>query len=125
MIFREIAARLSNMCQIEIISDSLETEITEVHFIDFRQHEFKSNVLYFCNAGKDRTGVVAALLQRQAGMAREDIIADYVRSGDHLKEMFTGFVREHPEINIAVCTPYAEYMDAFLDLLKTHKWEQP
>lgn len=85
----------------------------------------EGGVMFFCAAGKDRTGVVAALLQRQAGMAREDIIADYVRSGDHLKEMFAGFVREHPEINIAVCTPYAEYMDAFLDLLKTHKWEQP
>lgn len=53
MIFREITARLSNMCQIEIISDSLETEITEVQFIDFRQHEFRSNVLYFCNTMQD------------------------------------------------------------------------
>lgn len=85
----------------------------------------EGGVMFFCAAGKDRTGVVYALLQRQAGMAREDIIADYVRSGDNLKEMFAGFVQKHPEINIAVCTPYAEYMDAFLNLLETHKWEQP
>ena len=29
--------------------------------------EAESNVLFFCTAGKDRTGVVAALLQRRAG----------------------------------------------------------
>lgn len=85
----------------------------------------EGGVMFFCTAGKDRTGVVSALLQRQAGMAREEIIADYVRSGDNLREMFSGFVQQHPEINIAVCTPKPEYMGAFLDLLETHKWEQP
>jgi protein tyrosine/serine phosphatase len=85
----------------------------------------EDGVMFFCAAGKDRTGVVSALLQRQACMAREAIIADYVRSGDNLKEMLAGFVQKDPEINIAVCTPYAKYMDEFLDLLETHKWEQP
>jgi len=84
-----------------------------------------SGVMFFCAAGKDRTGVVAALLQQKAGMPREAIAADYVLSGENLQEMFTGFLREHPDANIAVCTPRAEYMNTFLDLLEAHKWEQP
>ena len=34
-------------------------------------------VLFHCTAGKDRTGVVAALLLDLAGVGRQDIIADY------------------------------------------------
>lgn len=85
----------------------------------------EGGVMFFCAAGKDRTGVVSALLQRQAGMAREEIIADYVRSGDNLKELFAAFLQRRPDVNIAVCTPKPEYMGTFLDLLEAHKWEQP
>lgn len=49
MIFRDIASRLGNMCQIEILSDSFEEEIVEVQFIDLRQQDFRDNVLYFSN----------------------------------------------------------------------------
>lgn len=34
-------------------------------------------VLFHCTAGKDRTGVVAALLLANAGVAEKDIVADY------------------------------------------------
>ena len=34
-------------------------------------------VLFHCTAGKDRTGVLAALLYLLLGVAEEDIIADY------------------------------------------------
>ena len=35
-------------------------------------------ILYFCNAGKDRTGVVTALILKLLGVSEEDIIKDYV-----------------------------------------------
>ena len=38
------------------------------------------HVLYFCNAGKDRTGVVSALLMLYLGMDHESIIKDYLLS---------------------------------------------
>lgn len=38
-------------------------------------------VMYFCAAGKDRTGVVSALLQREHGMSDDAIAAEYARSG--------------------------------------------
>ncbi len=76
-----------------------------------------TNVMYFCTAGKDRTGVVSALIQRQSGMSRADIIADYVRSRDNLKDRLTAFGASHPEIDPAIYTPAAAYMATFLDLL--------
>lgn len=41
-------------------------------------------VLIHCTAGKDRTGVVVALLLSVAGVARADIVDDYARTGANL-----------------------------------------
>lgn len=39
-------------------------------------------VIVHCTIGKDRTGMIAALLQHAAGVTREAIVADYVASHD-------------------------------------------
>lgn len=39
-------------------------------------------VLFNCTAGKDRTGIVAAMLLALAGVAHEDIAADYALTGE-------------------------------------------
>ncbi|WP_062077246.1 tyrosine-protein phosphatase [Demequina globuliformis] len=44
-------------------------------------------VLVHCSAGRDRTGMVAALLLANAGVAPADILADY---GDSVRAMATG-----------------------------------
>nr|WP_274637819.1 tyrosine-protein phosphatase [Microbacterium bovistercoris] len=41
-------------------------------------------VLFHCTAGKDRTGLAAALLLLVAGAARDVIVADYVQTGTNL-----------------------------------------
>lgn len=41
-------------------------------------------VLFHCTAGKDRTGLIAAMLLQLAGVSREDIVADYALTADHL-----------------------------------------
>jgi len=76
-----------------------------------------AGVIFFCTAGKDRTGVVSALLQREAGLTPEEIAADYVLSGENLKGMFAAFHASHPDIDVEIYTPKAEYMLHFLDLL--------
>lgn len=73
-----------------------------------------SNVLYFCNAGKDRTGVVSALLLRRAGMPEEYIIEDYLRSGENLAPQLQAFARQNPGLDVGIITPRAEYMQQFL-----------
>jgi protein tyrosine/serine phosphatase len=41
-------------------------------------------VVVHCAGGKDRTGLVAALLLRAAGVSREEVARDYARSGGNL-----------------------------------------
>lgn len=74
-----------------------------------------SNVLYFCNAGKDRTGVVSALLLSRMNVDRAKIVDDYVQSADNLKAMLQDFANQNPSVGIDVITPCAAYMEAFLD----------
>lgn len=74
-------------------------------------------LMYFCTAGKDRTGVVSALIQQEHGMSPEDIAAEYAISGENLQAMFTDFRERHPEINEEIYTPKKEYMLQFLEIL--------
>jgi protein-tyrosine phosphatase len=45
-------------------------------------------VLVHCNVGKDRTGVVVALLLALAGVRPETIAADYALSAEHLRPLY-------------------------------------
>ena len=74
-----------------------------------------TNVLYFCNAGKDRTGVVSALLLSRMNVDRAKIIDDYLQSADNLKTMLYNFARVNPSVDINVITPRSSYMEEFLD----------
>lgn len=73
-----------------------------------------SNMLYFCNAGKDRTGVVSAILLRNAGATEEYIVDDYMKSKDNLQEMLDAYALQNPEIDINVITPNEKYIKEFL-----------
>lgn len=76
-----------------------------------------TNALYFCNAGKDRTGVVSALLLRRLGASRQEIVNNYVLSAPNLKTMLEDFVAKRPELKLEVVTPRAWTMEQFLDRL--------
>lgn len=73
-------------------------------------------IIYFCNAGKDRTGVVTALILMTLGVKKEDIVSDYVLSEGHLEKILNCFV-EYPENKQIreIVTPKAEYMEQFLN----------
>ncbi|MCC8123321.1 MAG: tyrosine-protein phosphatase [Oscillospiraceae bacterium] len=45
-------------------------------------------LVFHCAAGKDRTGVIAALLLELAGVCREDIVGDYSQSADNMAPKF-------------------------------------
>lgn len=48
-------------------------------------------VLFHCTAGKDRTGLIAALLLSLAGVAEEDIIFDYALTADRIAPLLESF----------------------------------
>ena len=77
-------------------------------------------VLYFCNAGKDRTGVVSALLLRRLGYDNEYIIKDYLQSADNLKEMLRAYAASSG-VDIHIITPCRRYMEEFLQRLNCPK----
>ena len=93
----------------------------------------KSNVLYFCNAGKDRTGVVSAILLTRLGYDREYIVADYMKSAENfivenvheddiesaenLRGTLEAFVKNRPDVDLNVITPQPAYMQDFLTWL--------
>lgn len=74
----------------------------------------EGGVLFFCNAGKDRTGVVSALLLRRAGRSREEILRDYMQSAENLREMLEAYAHR-TGADIRVIMPQPEYMETFLD----------
>ncbi|MBU2982839.1 tyrosine-protein phosphatase [Lentibacter algarum] len=49
-------------------------------------------VLFNCTAGKDRTGIIAALLLGLAGVSDEDIIADYVLTEKMIPDLVAEFL---------------------------------
>ncbi len=67
-----------------------------------------SNVMYFCTAGKDRTGVVSALLLRRLGAEESVIVEDYMKSKENLMEMLLSYVASHPEVDLDIIVPREE-----------------
>ena len=75
-----------------------------------------SGVLFHCAVGKDRTGVISALLLLLANVKREEIIIDYTTSWDKLKEELIEYCRLNQNVNLDIITPKREYMERFLEL---------
>ena len=74
-----------------------------------------SNVMYFCNAGKDRTGVVTAIILSRLGYEKQYIINDYLLSAANLESELQLFAENNPDIDINVITPKVEYIEKFLE----------
>lgn len=83
-------------------------------------------VLFHCTAGKDRTGVVSAILLSLCGVSDEDIVSDYVISRECSRQRLDAFLKEHPEIDREVVLTNEASMYGFLALLreKYHATEQ-
>lgn len=57
----------------------------------------EGGVLVHCYAGKDRTGLIVALLLSLAGVDEETIAADYAQSQDNLRERYLTLMAAQPE----------------------------
>lgn len=74
-----------------------------------------TNVLYFCSAGKDRTGIVSAIILHKLGFSQQFIIDDYMQSGKNLIDMIEIFAARFPQACKAAMIPQERYMAEFLD----------
>lgn len=51
-------------------------------------------IYFHCSAGKDRTGVCAALIELMLGVSEEDILKDYMKSSDIYSEYYKNILKE-------------------------------
>jgi protein-tyrosine phosphatase len=86
--------------------------------------EASGAVMYNCTTGKDRTGIISALLLSLAGVSEMDIIADYCVSQVYLMEIYESLISEYnkrfrPEQAAHVSDPFfqtsPENMENLLD----------
>jgi protein-tyrosine phosphatase len=78
--------------------------------------------LVHCAAGKDRTGVLVALVLEAVGVQRETVVADYALSAENVEAMFRRWTTasgEEMPADLAPHKPRAEVMDAVLTHLDT------
>lgn len=80
--------------------------------------EAPGGVLFHCTAGKDRTGMTAALLLGLAGVSREDILADYQVSEVYLADIIRQIKAVVPDLAPFAGASKSEYLAGCLDLLE-------
>jgi len=79
-------------------------------------------VLFHCTAGKDRTGMIAAMLLSLAGVPRSEIVHNYTISAHYLEPMMkqdpqmAEMARRSPKMMALMGSP-AEAIESFLDTL--------
>lgn len=79
--------------------------------------------LFFCAAGKDRTGIIAALLLTVLGADRETVIEDYLRTSAGIGRIVERLINEAPYADVLTALadtelePRPDLLEALLDWL--------
>ena len=73
-------------------------------------------VMFHCSAGKDRTGVVSAIIFMVCDVLEEEIIKDYIISKECLKDKFIEIQNNYPDIDINIVIPHEDYIINFMKL---------
>lgn len=71
-------------------------------------------VLFHCTAGKDRTGITAAILLMLAGVEDIDIVADYQVSRTYIEPLIQHLRKNYPEMPQHTGESPAEYIRDFM-----------
>lgn len=77
-----------------------------------------AGVMYFCTAGKDRTGVVSALILHRLGYDEKTIADDYMLSKDNLMDMLLAYAAHNPQVDPDIIIPRDDNILLVLDHLK-------
>ena len=82
--------------------------------------EAESGVLFHCTTGKDRTGVVSAVILMVCGVDRETIVDDYAVSREYNHVRLSAFLAAHPEVDKNIVLANEKSMNRFIDLFNEH-----
>lgn len=78
----------------------------------------KQGVMFNCMVGKDRTGVVSAILLCHAGVSDTDIIENYILTKEYARERIYSMRNRFPRLDMNIVIPRNEFMEEFLRLFR-------
>lgn len=79
-----------------------------------------AGVLYHCAIGKDRTGVVSALLLLLAGVSKDDVVADYQVTYTYIKKRIDKLVQDYPGTPAFLGMSKPKFILGFIRLMEVH-----
>ncbi len=82
-------------------------------FFHILTNESSTPILFHCTAGKDRTGIAAALLLSALGVDRETIMDDYLLSAQYLQQKYGALARAYPDFAPALTVQKEFLLAAF------------
>lgn len=74
--------------------------------------EGQTPVLVHCAAGKDRTGLVIAVLLRLAGVPRSVVVEDYAMTNRHMPEVLARLSSDDSPVPFATSSSYEDFLRA-------------
>lgn len=86
-------------------------------FFQLLQDTTRAPLLFHCSAGKDRTGVAAALILYALGVDEATVTRDYLASNAYLGNKYAGELEKHPALR-SVLTVKREFLQAAIDRVK-------
>lgn len=108
----------SIMMQINIMMVTQDESIRQYSkFIARLQDESQIPLLFHCTAGKDRTGLGAALTLFALGVDEERIMEDYLLSNQYIKEKYAQYIAMYPEME-SLFGVKKEFLGAALQQIK-------
>lgn len=81
------------------------------------QNNLSSPLVFHCSAGKDRTGMAAALVLFALGASEEAVIEDYMVSKTNIADKYTSLVKRYPRAE-PIFTVRKSYILAGIDQMK-------
>lgn len=89
----------SLMMQLNVLLVSDSSSIAQYKkFFELLQNEKEVPLMFHCSAGKDRTGMGAALVLFSLGVDEEVIFNDYLASNYYLADKYSKYINENPNL---------------------------
>lgn len=86
-------------------------------FFALLQEKEELPLLFHCSAGKDETGIAAALLLYALGVREEIILQDYLLSNQHAGEKYASYVEQYPALK-PVFEVKPVYLESGIDTIR-------
>lgn len=81
------------------------------------QNNLSAPLIFHCSAGKDRTGMAAALILFALGATEETVLQDYMISKAHIGSKYTAMVEKYPR-TAPIFTVKRNYLEAGIEQMK-------